>query len=129
MGSSTSRATRRRRPATRTGWRPRCAFQAIDSLPSEQPKTNTSVFGEAERQGHESELDEPATVDAALEPIQEGRARSPPALRRVITLRHAAATYVSSLLGSGIFAIPGLAARVPGPPPVPPWPFVSPPTH
>src|SRR2546428_24183 len=105
MGSSTSRATRRRRPATRTGWRPRCAFQAIDSLPSEQPKTNTSVFGEAERQGHESELDEPATVGAALEPIQEGRAGSPPALRRVITLRHAVAIYVSSLLGSGIFVV------------------------
>src|SRR2546426_11674514 len=44
MGSSTSRAIRRRRPATRTGWRPRCGFQAIDSLPSVQPKTNTSVF-------------------------------------------------------------------------------------
>src|SRR2546427_6387243 len=47
MGSSTSRAIRRRRPATRTVWRPRCAFQAIDYLPSVQPKTNTSVFGEA----------------------------------------------------------------------------------
>src|SRR5256886_8849930 len=29
------------------------------SLPSVQPKPNTSVFGEAERQGHASELDEP----------------------------------------------------------------------
>src|SRR3989442_7024531 len=125
MGSSTSRATRRRRPATRTGWRPRCAFQAIDSLPSEQPKTNTSVFGEAERQGHESELDEPATVGAALEPIQEGRARSPPALRRVITLRHAVAIYVSSLLGSGIFVIPGLAARIAGPASIVSWMLLS----
>src|SRR2546428_12492404 len=125
MGSSTSRATRRRRPATRTGWRPRCAFQAIDSLPSEQPKTNTSVFGEAERQGHESELDEPATVGAALEPIQEGRAGSPPALRRVITLRHAVAIYVSSLLGSGIFVIPGLAARIAGPASIVSWMLLS----
>src|SRR5881409_3396446 len=125
MGSSTSRATRRRRPATRTGWRPRCAFQAIDSLPSEQPKTNTSVFGEAERQGHESELDEPATVGAALEPIQEGRAGSPPALRRVITLRHAVAIYVSSLLGSGIFVIPGLAARIAGPASIVSWLLLS----
>src|SRR5256885_1334948 len=125
MGSSTSRATRRRRPATRTGWRPRCAFQAIDSLPSEQPKTNTSVFGEAERQGHESELDEPATVGAALEPIQEGRAGSPPALRRVITLRHAVAIYVSSLLGSGIFVIPGLAAQIAGPASIVSWALLS----
>src|SRR5438445_728696 len=37
----------------------------IDSVPSVQPKTNTSVFGEAERQGHESELDGPTTVGAA----------------------------------------------------------------
>src|SRR3989475_6879760 len=125
MGSSTSRATRRRRPATRTGWRPRCAFQAIDSLPSEQPKTNTSVFGEAERQGHESELDEPATVGAALEPIQEGRAGSPPALRRVITLRHAVAIYVSSLLGSGIFVIRGFAARIAGPASIVSWMLLS----
>src|SRR5881409_186025 len=125
MGSSTSRATRRRRPATRTGWRPRCAFQAIDSLPSELPKTNTSVFGEAERQGHESELDEPITVGAALEPIPEGSAGSPPALRRVITLRHAVAIYVSSLLGSGIFVIPGLAARIAGPASIVSWALLS----
>src|SRR2546422_2838360 len=125
MGSSTSRATRRRRPATRTGWRPRCAFQAIDSLPSEQPKTNTSVFGEAERQGHESELDEPATVGAALEPIQEGRAGSPPALRGVITLRHAVAIYVSSLLGSGIFVTRGLAAQIAGPASIVSWALLS----
>src|SRR5881296_1973457 len=97
----------------------------IDSLPSEQPKTNTSVFGEAERQGHESELDEPATVGAALEPIQEGRAGSPPALRRVITLRHAVAIYVSSLLGSGIFVIPGLAARIAGPASIVSWMLLS----
>src|SRR3989449_996191 len=125
MGSSTSRAIRRRRPATRTGWRPRCAFQAIDSLLSVQPKPNTSVFGEAERQRDESELDEPTTVGARLEPIQEGRAGSPPALRRVITLRHAVAIYVSSLLGSGIFVIPGLAARIAGPASVVSWMLLS----
>src|SRR3989442_2744373 len=125
MGSSTSRAIRRRRPATRTGWRPKCAFQAIDSLPSVQPKTNTSVFGEAERQGHESELDEPTTVGAALEPREEGRAGSPPALRRVITLRHAVAIYVSSLLGSGIFVVPGLAARIAGPASIVSWVLLS----
>src|SRR5437870_2870730 len=125
MGSSTSRAIRRRRPGTRTGWRPRCAFPAIDSLPSVQPKPNTSVFGEAERQGDESELDEPTTVAAALEPIQEGRAGSPPALRRVITLRHAVAIYVSSLLGSGIFVIPGLAAQIAGPASIVSWALLS----
>src|SRR2546426_475421 len=125
MGSSISRAIRRRRPATRTVWRPRCAFQAIDSLLSVQPKTNTSVLGEAERQGHESELDEPTTVGAGSDPIQEGRAGPAPALRRVITLRHAAAIYVSSLLGSGIFVIPGLPARIAGPASIVSWMLLS----
>src|SRR2546426_2623467 len=125
MGSSTSRAIRRRRPATRTGWRPKCAFQAIDSLPSVQPKTNTSVFGEAERQGHEPELDDPTAVAAAWEPIPEGLAGPPPALRRVITLRHAVAIYVSPLLGSGIFVIPGLAARIAGPASIVSWALLS----
>src|SRR3989449_333321 len=125
MGSSTSRATRRRRPATRTGWRPRCAFQAIDSLPSEQPKTNPSVLGDAERQGHAAELDDPPGVAAAWDPTQEGRAGSPPALRRVIPLRHAVAIYVSSLLGSGIFVIPGLAAQIAGPASIVSWALLS----
>src|SRR2546425_8406476 len=79
----------------------------------------------AERQGHESELDEHTTVGTALEPIQEGRAGSPPALRRVITLRHAVAIYVSSLLGSGIFVIPGLAARIAGPASIVSWALLS----
>ena len=62
---------------------------------------------------------------AALEPIQEGRAGSPPALRRVITLRHAVAIYVSSLLGSGIFVIPGLAAQIAGPASIVSWALLS----
>src|SRR6266571_3368325 len=116
MGSSTSRAIRRRRPATRTGWRPRCAFQTLDSLPLRSTEDQYfSLRGGAERQGHESELDEPTAVGAASDPTKEGRAGSPPALRRVITLRHAVAIYVSSLLGSGIFVVPGLAARIAGP--------------
>src|SRR5213593_3997131 len=84
-----------------------------------------SLRGGAERQGHESELDEETTVGAALEPIPEGRAGSPPALRRVITLRHAVAIYVSSLLGSGIFVIPGLAARIAGPASIVSWMLLS----
>ena len=64
-------------------------------------------------------------MGAALEPIQEGRAGSPPALRRVITLRHAVAIYVSSLLGSGIFVIPGLAARIAGPASIVSWALLS----
>jgi amino acid efflux transporter len=35
-------------------------------------------------------------------------------LRRVITVRHAVAIYVSSVLGAGILVIPGLAARTAG---------------
>src|SRR5881396_1749939 len=48
-----------------------------------------------------------------------------PALRRVITLRHAVAIYVSSLLGSGIFVIPGLAARIAGPASIVSWILLS----
>src|SRR6266566_2017854 len=125
MGSSTSRAIRRRRPATRTGWRPRCAFQASTHFRPCNRRPILQASGRSRRQGHESELVEPITVGAALEPIQEGRAGSPPALRRVITLRHAVAIYVSSLLGSGIFVIPGLAARIAGPASIVSWALLS----
>src|SRR5436190_8751274 len=46
-------------------------------------------------------------------------------LHRVITLRHAVALYVSSLLGSGIFVIPGLAARIAGPASILSWIILS----
>src|SRR5437667_155508 len=46
-------------------------------------------------------------------------------LHRVITLRHAVALYVSSLLGSGIFIIPGLAARIAGPASILSWIILS----
>ncbi len=39
---------------------------------------------------------------------------APRSLRKVITVRHAVALYVSSVLGAGILVIPGLAARVAG---------------
>src|SRR5437867_11903351 len=48
-----------------------------------------------------------------------------PALRRVITLRHAVAIYVSSLRGSGILVIPGLAARIAGPASIVSWMLLS----
>ena len=38
-----------------------------------------------------------------------------PALRRVLRTRHAVALYVSSVLGSGILVLPGLAAGIAGP--------------
>jgi len=60
-----------------------------------------------------------------MEPIPDRRDGPPPALRRVITLRHAVAIYVSSLLGSGIFIIPGLAARIAGPASIVSWILLS----
>ena len=48
-----------------------------------------------------------------------------PALRRVITLRHAVAIYVSSVLGAGIFVVPGLAARIAGPASILSWVLLS----
>src|SRR5713226_10505243 len=53
------------------------------------------------------------------------QSQPPPGLRRVITLRHAVAIYVSSLLGSGIFVIPGLAARIAGPASIVSWLLLS----
>jgi len=46
-------------------------------------------------------------------------------LRRVITVRHAVAIYVSSVLGAGILVIPGLAARVAGAGSLIAWVFLS----
>src|SRR6266545_1963658 len=60
-----------------------------------------------------------------MEPIRDAREGPAPALHRVITLRHAVAIYVSSLLGSGIFVIPGLAARIAGPASIVSWMLLS----
>src|SRR3989475_993190 len=99
---------------------------AIDSHPLRSTEDQYfSLRGGAERQGHQSELDEPTAVGAASDPTKEGRAGSPPALHRVITRRHAVAIYVSSLLGSGIFVIPGLAARIAGPASIVSWVLLS----
>jgi amino acid efflux transporter len=38
-----------------------------------------------------------------------------PGLRKVITLRYAIALYVSSVVGSGILVLPGIAAKIAGP--------------
>ena len=38
-----------------------------------------------------------------------------PQLKKAIKLRHAVALYVSSVLGSGILVLPGLAAQIAGP--------------
>ncbi len=46
-------------------------------------------------------------------------------LRKVITVRHAVAIYVSSVLGAGILVTPGLAARAAGPGSLLAWAFLS----
>ena len=46
-------------------------------------------------------------------------------LRKVITVRHAVAIYVSSVLGAGILVIPGLAARAAGPGSLLAWGFLA----
>src|SRR2546429_8050085 len=58
---------------------------------------------------------------------RDGETKNPPpsALHRVLTLRHAVAIYVSSLLGSGLFVIPGLAARIAGPASIVSWILLS----
>jgi amino acid efflux transporter len=49
----------------------------------------------------------------------------PAVLRKAITLRHAVALYVSSVLGSGILVLPGLAARLAGPASLVAWGLLS----
>ena len=46
-------------------------------------------------------------------------------LRKAITLRHAVAIYVSSVLGAGILVTPGLAAKVAGPASLVAWVLLS----
>ena len=46
-------------------------------------------------------------------------------LRKEITLRHAVALYVSSVLGSGVLVLPGLAAQVAGPASMIAWVVLS----
>ncbi len=46
-------------------------------------------------------------------------------LRKAITLRHAVALYVSSVLGSGVLVLPGLAAKIAGPSSLIAWLFLS----
>jgi amino acid efflux transporter len=49
----------------------------------------------------------------------------PPHLRKEITLRHAVALYISSVLGSGILVLPGLAAQIAGPASLIAWLLLS----
>jgi amino acid efflux transporter len=46
-------------------------------------------------------------------------------LRKVITVRHAVAIYISSVLGAGILVIPGLAAKTAGPASIIAWILLS----
>lgn len=46
-------------------------------------------------------------------------------LRKAIALRHAVALYVSSVLGSGVLVLPGLAAQIAGPSSLLAWLFLS----
>src|SRR5213078_193140 len=65
------------------------------------------------------------TVEKSTAPNLEKQDGARSGLHRVITLRHAVALYVSSLLGSGIFVIPGLAARIAGPASILSWIILS----
>src|SRR5437763_16127775 len=46
-------------------------------------------------------------------------------LRKAITLRYAVALYVSSVLGSGVLVLPGLAAQLAGPGSLLAWVLLS----
>ena len=49
------------------------------------------------------------------EPITTSMTTSVKGLKKTITLRHAVALYVSSVLGSGVLVLPGLSAQLAGP--------------
>src|SRR5215470_14746685 len=46
-------------------------------------------------------------------------------LRKAIKLRHAVALYVSSVLGSGVLVLPGLAAQIAGPASLVAWAILA----
>ena len=48
-----------------------------------------------------------------------------PTLRKAIRLKHAVALYVSSVLGSGVLILPGLAAKIAGPASILAWALLS----
>ncbi len=55
----------------------------------------------------------------------EDRSASDQHLRKAISLRHAVALYVSSVLGSGILVLPSLAAKIAGPSSLIAWVFLA----
>jgi len=57
--------------------------------------------------------------------MSEPTIRSTQSLRKAITLRHAVALYVSSVLGSGVLVLPGLAAKIAGPASLVAWILLS----
>ena len=57
--------------------------------------------------------------------VGKATASSEISFRKVITVRHAVAIYVSSVLGAGILVIPGLAARTAGPGSLLAWALLS----
>src|SRR6266852_9049549 len=48
-----------------------------------------------------------------------------PVLRKAMTMRYAVALYMSSVLGSGVLVLPGLAAQIPGPASLVAWVALS----
>src|SRR2546428_9421728 len=48
-----------------------------------------------------------------------------PSLRRAMTMRYAVALYMSSVLGSGVLVLPGLAAQIAGPTSLVAWVALS----
>ena len=68
---------------------------------------------------------EDRTEGGSREPPSKPADARKPALRRAITLRHAVAIYVSSVLGAGVFVVPGLAAHLAGPASIVSWILLS----
>ncbi len=68
---------------------------------------------------------EETSDQASATSVERLQATTAPTLHRVITLRHAVAIYVSSVLGAGIFVVPGLAARIAGPASIVSWILLS----
>jgi len=62
-------------------------------------------------------------VDPTLRAVPP--AKPTPGLRKAIRTRHAVALYVSSVLGSGVLVLPGLAAKIAGPGSLIAWAFLA----
>jgi len=72
-----------------------------------------------------STLDEPAFIQQRFEHKATDSVRGQTGSSQTVTMRYAVALYMSSVLGSGVLVLPGLAAQIAGPASLFAWVLLS----